>query len=476
MVTIRAVLFFIFLLFVSVLNAQTLSVGVENGINFSNVRKTFDGTRFQAEAGPAGGLFVKYDFGDWFTVQTGVSYATIYTGNTIFYAYPSGSFYPASSSYYDPALASSYYIAPPYYNLKNSKFSFARIPVIVSFKTPGRLSFEIGAGVFQSYLTNDEYRGKDILQYTDQYIAENFPPMNDRGLIFRSSLNYFVRSNWSVSLSGQITSGEKEYFESVRGKVGTTEIALGVAYHPFSGRKFSFATDSGKNNLLILPHSGINISNTRSPKNKEHYQTSVGFSSGVTLKFLLDRNVSFLSGAWYDRKGYGLNYSGFYRGFYQEPTGSNAKNANQIESEVQLDYLTVPLMFEIRAGKKVKSGVMFGLYFSQLQNAFAIGQQIEKHEYSGGFNVQKRYFNDSLDEWFTNSDYGFTMGYRLELPVFSWGSAFVAVNQSFGLKNILEKDPEIAASHLFVVNERMLNNSTSLLFGVSVPLIKPLSK
>ena len=42
-------------------SAQKLTLGIESGVNYSNLRKSFDYSRFASQTGPLSGLVVKYD-------------------------------------------------------------------------------------------------------------------------------------------------------------------------------------------------------------------------------------------------------------------------------------------------------------------------------------------------------------------------------------------------------------------------------
>lgn len=457
-----------FVLTVQLSHAQKFTFGVENGINYSNVHKKYDSDRFAAVQGPANGIFAKYQFANFFLLESGINHATFHFNETQYYYYD---YYITSSSYYDQATSSIF--APNYYySTTSSHYSFLRIPILVKFRTPGKINVELGGGAYYAFLTNDEYRGKDRDMYTKEYRDENFPKMQDWGWILESSVNYNINPKWSVFVSGRITYGREKYFENVEGKIGSTELTFGVGYKPFVKNNTDFSNDSLGQKISILPHSGILISNTKSNQNKSQYNPSVGFSSGLSVKFDLDENIAILSGAWYERKGYGLDYQGYYKGMYHKITQEEQEYAPQTESEIQLDYVTFPLMLNLKFGNKFQSNINFGSYLSLLQNAFAQGESIEKNSYSQGYQITKSYFNVSLDEWFKNLDAGIMLSYRLDFPVFPWANMFVWLNQSFGATNILNDSKEAVSNYPFIDNEKMHTMATSVLFGFTIPVNK----
>lgn len=461
----KLILSFIIILFsLQVCHAQKFTFGIENGINYSNVHKKYDYDRFAAVAGPVNGIFAKYQLGNFFLLQSGLNHATFHFNERQYYYYYSD-YYP--TSYFETTLSSS---IAPYYSTDRSYYSFLRIPLVLKFRTPGKLNFEIGGGAYYAFLTNDEYRGKDRDNFTKEYRDENFPKMHDRGWILESSVNYNINEKWSVFASGRVTYGKEEYFENVEGKTGSTELTFGIGYKPFTKNSSNLSSDSLGQNISILAHSGILVSNTKSTENKSEYKTSLGLSTGVSLKFQLGENIALLTGAWYERKGYGLNYQGYHNAFYKNPIQSERENAPQIESEIQLDYLTIPFMFNIDMGNKIQSSLNFGCYFSLLQNAFAEGERIETYTNNQSYQITKSYFNDSADELFRNTDTGLMLSYRISYPIFQWANMFLWFNQSFGVKNILNNDDETTGGYINTGNEKIYNRATSILIGLTIPV------
>jgi len=443
------------------LSAQKLTVGVESGINYSNLRKSLDEMRFSPQPGPLNSVVVKYTPINWLTIQTGATHVSHYFNEHNNYIY-----YDNYGQYF-PSLTDN--ILPTYYYVENSNFSFLRIPLLVKFRTPGLVNFEIGGGAYYSFLTNDEFRGKDSDFYTKEYRDEYFPPMHDWGWILASTVNYNINNQWSVFVSGQVTYGHETYFENVKGKMGSSEVTLGIGYKPFNTKKQIEIPDSIGRKISVLPHTGINISQGKSNKEGSSYKPSVGFSSGVSLIYLLSNNFSITTGAWYDRKGYNLDYAG-YQSAVCIPT--NDQPERHIKSEVQLDYLTIPMLMDISFGKRIVNHINLGAYFSLLQNAFAEGERISKNDFGQGYQINKQYFNESLDLCFNNSDVGFLAAYRVDVPVFKWGNAFISVNQSIGFKNILDDSVEAKTKYQFIYDQKLRNWSTGVNLGLSIPVNK----
>jgi len=73
---------------------------------------------------------------------------------------------------------------------------------------------------------------------------------------------------------------------------------------------------------------------------------------------------------------------------------------------------------------------------------------------------------------FKTTDFGFMAGYRINIPLFKWASAFVSVNQSLGVKNILNDSEEAQSEYSFIGSQKIRNRSTAVHFGLSIPVNK----
>lgn len=461
-------LFLFVLIFVLPASAQKFTLGIENGVNFSNLKQTQSNPNFSAQPGPVNGMFVQFEPVRWLVMQSGLNHATHYFAGSGYHNYYPD-YYLLSSSSYKPEISYSS-LAPPSYYYNESKFSFLRIPLLVKFKIPGRLSAEFGGGAYYAILTNDEFRGKDKDIHTEEYRNEQFPPMQDWGWIVASSLNYRITDRWNIFAAGQITTGHETYLENVEGKIGSTELTFGIGYKPFKKGTTPVQTDSIGKKIKIIPHTGINFSNTHATENEGEYLSTTGLSAGVSLSFPLGTNFSFLTGAWFEGKGYGLDYLGQNSFIYLPPKEFENQKVPATTSEVNLDYLTFPFLFELAFGKTFRSNISFGAYYSWLQNTYSQGERIETYDFGEGYRVSKNYFTENLEQWFKESDAGFMLGYRAEVPVCSWVSIFIAANQSFGAINIFEDSENTSSTPPYRSIDKMYNSSTTLMLGLTIPI------
>lgn len=460
--------FFIFLLSQSVV-AQNFSLGIENGINFSNKHQSLGTAQTDGRPGPVNGIFARYEVLPWLVLQSGVNHASFYFDQKI-YDYYYYDWYMLSSSF-APA-SSSLSIAPPSYYYRNENFSFLRVPLLVKLKTGGRLSAEFGGGIYYGILTNDEYRGKDSEIYTEEYINNNFPPLNDWGSIVAGSLNFQINNHWSVFAAAQVTNARTHFFKDEVGKIGSFEFTFGVGYAPFGAGFVQHEADSAPSRVVFTPHAGLVISAAHVSKDNEKYQNKNGFSGGVSVKIRVDNTVSLGSGVWFEGRGYGLKYFGNSGFIYLPPANNATENIPEISSEVNLSYLTFPFLTEVGVGNKFRSNFSAGFYYSWLQNASSQGERLETYQNGAGYRVTKVFFENDLDNWVSNNDVGFMFGYQIGFSVFKKADVFLGVNQSLGIVNVFDNLNEIQNPPRNVSNTKMYNRATTIMAGVNIPLAK----
>ena len=278
------------------------------------------------------------------------------------------------------------------------EYHFLRVPLMLEWKTPGRLSFGFGAGAHYSFLINDEFTGKDKELHSEEFREANFPHGTDWSWLLSASLNYAVNSRWNIFLEGCTTYGKEVSLESVDGKNGSTELLLGVGFSPFSKPMKEQEGPAPGRRIEILPHAGISFSKSADPDKKSDYAVLPGLNSGVSVKFRVDTAFSLVSGAWVERKGYRIDKPGQSRVYYGYT--QNAEQTVSFQSDVSLDYLTIPLLGELAFGNRFSTHFQFGFYYSLLQNAKATGEETCEYNFGNGYQVQREYFSQNVEGWF----------------------------------------------------------------------------
>ena len=451
--------------------AQKLTIETKSGMNFSNIHGDLRSGKWSAQPGPVAGLSAKLSLGKKFMLQSGADFLTQYYHLASKQYYYTDYLYSSHHVINSPPATSPdiYY---PHYARENWKYSFLRIPLLLKFKTQGRLNFEMGAGPWYSFFMNDEFTGIDKDLFSEEYIDENFPPPNDWGWIFSAGLNYEIADRLVINLSGQTGRGKEVYIDEAEGKTGATEITFGLGYKLFPAKHNPAANkeinDTTKSRIVLLPHAGVIVSTTKNPKFHENYLNASGVSSGMSVKIKLDNTVSIITGTWFERKGYGLEYTGEKKFIYEEPRNDDFNSF--VDTETDLDYLIFPLLFELNFGNKFSANLNFGFYYSCLQNAMVRGDYTFTHTTGNSYSVKNEYVYDKITGWFKNNDIGATGGIRFEYPVFSKSNVFVGISYSKGLKNILDYNYE--DHQIYGRNEKIVNSSFAVNFGITIPTLK----
>ncbi len=451
----------IFLIFFSVHSvfAQKLTIGIENGINFSNSRNYLSQST-PSQSGPVNGIFAKFDIGKWLLIQSGINHTNYY--------YKSLSnpdpFYPKSALILTSNNLKS---GGNWYASKSWNNNFLRVPLLLKFKTPGKLSFEMGGGAYYAFLTNDEFTGKDKEIYYDEE-EDDLMPSNDWGWILATSVTYTINDRFSVFANGQTTYGQKDFPKDSNKKNGSTELTFGIGYKPFSSKKVKQSTDTVRHKIQLIPHAGINIAKTKSSKDNENYQSSVAFASGLSIEFNLSDEVKLLSGVWYERKGHSLKYNGSSPFIYIKP--EEGENTPKMEAETRLDYLTFPLLLELVSKTKLQININLGVYYSLLQNSVVRGVRTSKYIHASEFRITDRYFNYNLERWLKTSDWGPMLGLKLQYPFFLRTAVFISVNQEWGALNLLKDTDKDGNENPFGKDIEIKNRSLAIQFGFQIPL------
>lgn len=447
--------------------AQELTFGPVSGINFSNLRGEMTYNSWSAKPGPVNGIFAKTTLGNWLALRTGAEFTSFYYQERWNYTSYYTGIVPTDISYSSSSvMPGGCIIGPP--SPAKWDYHFLRVPLMLEWKTPGKLSFGFGAGVHYSFLLNDEFTGKDKDLHSEEFREENFPPGTDWGWMLSASLNYSISNRWNIFLEGRTTYGKEVYLESVEGKNGFSELMFGVGFSPFSKPAKAQDGPMPGRRLEILPHAGISFSKSADPDKKSDYAVLQGINSGVSVKFLVDTAFSLVSGAWVERKGYRMDkpsQSRVYYGYSQ-----NADQTVSFRSDVSLDYLTIPMLGEVSFGNRFTTNIQFGLYYSLLQNAMAKGEETREYIYENGYQKQREYFAQNVEGWFRNDDFGAITGLRFEYRILPKVKIYTALQAALGFVKLGDNSGDETSGPAPSQLENFKNRSLTASFGLAIPV------
>ncbi|NJK96248.1 MAG: outer membrane beta-barrel protein [Bacteroidales bacterium] len=221
--------------------AQRFSLGLMSGVNFSHPHGDFTTGKWESRNGPVVGISFQYKLTNILSLQTELNYTSLYykrlgyKDKTIFVS--GGLSY---RSFYD-------YSIYPYFSNINEKWdlNFFRVPLMAKLSTPTKLKFEFAGGVYWSFLNSSAYSGPYPYYLSSSMyptaIADLYLPAysgsvpdKDFGYLFTAGFSYPLSKSFRTSLTGRYFIGDKQFFESVKGRTGAFELNLGVVYTGFS--------------------------------------------------------------------------------------------------------------------------------------------------------------------------------------------------------------------------------------------------
>lgn len=399
--------------------SQKLTVGILSGINFTQPQGYFTSGKWEVENGPVAGLFFNYRLTKILTVQTEFNFTVInYTHKK--YNYPGYISYPMY------LLSSSF--APYYYNNSDEKweYNFYRIPLYLKLSTPTKLKLELAIGGYFSF--RGKYEVPDYQVYMPysavylpsdmitSYSTSEIPPKYDAGLFYSLGLAYPIAEDFNVYLNGRYFSGKRTYIESVSATNGAAELTFGLGYSGLFKSKNKVkqpepAADSASHSLTVTPKAGISITGNAGSDNNNMYSNATGFSTGLSFMYRLSKHFALQSELLYERKGYELK--GESNSFFKyTPTGYYT-----VDNRVNLDYVTIPILLNMRFGETFTVYFNAGIYAAMQMNARCTGTASNTLSGESSYQVYKTTVYDNIDGLMNSSDWGWALGSGIQYPV-----------------------------------------------------------
>lgn len=446
--------------------AQKLSFGEYTGINFSNLHGNLTSNKWEPKSGPSAGFFVEYNLGKTFSVQSEIDYISQYYEMK---SYNQQNYYPIAypMDYMLYGYSNTWY---PVYEPSKWDFSFLRVPLLIKYKTPTRLQLSIGGGVFYSVLLNDELT-KDERNTAEKEDRNIYPPKHDWGYLFSADLSYPITKEIRFFVTSRLATGQKVFIENLKGKNGSSELGFGLKYTPKS-KKESFkevetnVQDSSKTRCYIKPVVGILLGWNSSSSKPGNYSTNLGSTTGLVFDYRLDNTVSLQTGILFERKGYALSDSSLY---YHRFASDSKYKRNSIDSNTDIDYLTIPLNFKFSFGDPVTFYFDFGIYTGFKVNALCHGTAITKYISSSSYSIEKININDAVEGYYKDVDFGYQTGMGFQFPFRKNLKFDLGIVYSGSFSPII-KEPEENTT-LYTNDDRSIKNGTiALQFGLQIPI------
>ncbi|MDP3914307.1 MAG: outer membrane beta-barrel protein [Bacteroidota bacterium] len=450
--------------------AQRFTFGEYTGVNFSNLHGNLTSNKWESKAGPSAGFFIEYKLGRLFAVQSEIGFISQYYEMKTYEQknyYPVGIPYDYSSSY-QPISGR---IAPPYYELSNWDFSFLRFPLILKYQTPTRLQLGAGGGLFYSVLMNDE-RTKAERKSGLESGHPVYPSTHDWGYLFVADLSYPVTKELRLFLAGRLSTGKKVFIERYSAKNGASELLFGIKFTPERRdpkvqEKYNISVPDTSFSRCYLK-SGLGVTMAWNPVKKllGNYSEKFGANAGLIFGYRLDKTVSLQTGFQFQQKGYAFSDSSYYNHRY----ATDLKKSGQfVDSNVNLDYMTVPLNVNFSFGEKIALYVDLGIYAEFLLNANCTGTTIKEYRNGSDYRKEKHNLHDAVEGYYEPVDFGFLGGMGIQFPFRDKIKFDLGIQYANGSKNILKKPGEYNFKGYYD-DQSFKNRSLSLKFGLQIPI------
>lgn len=385
----------------SVVYSQKFTVGINSGINLSDIHGQKPEGKWSFKPGPAEEVFLRYSFTRFLGIQTGIDFSSITYEHTLAIE---------NVIYYDEL---DWIPAPSYsHSTELMNFSFLRVPLLINLTIPNKLQFDMRAGIYYSFMQDYSLTGNNYYARPGQ----DKPKKNDFGYIFSSGISYPLIDNFKATLNVSYVTGRKPFLEHYNYRHGSSEFTLGLAYG-FLNRKServrsSSGSDSLSNRVTITYKAGVNFAWNSCSRDGKNYSVYPGPALGFSLNIPFKNGTSLQTGFMFDKLGYSLKDSSSL--FY---CFTRTDKMYYCDTRVQIDYATIPVLLNIPVGRKDMFFINTGPWFGLRLNARNVGVAYNVAHSSISTTLNKYVVYSDMDKIITDYDYGWIAGCGISLPV-----------------------------------------------------------
>lgn len=414
------------LCFSSLCFSQGFTASVYSGINFSDIHGQPVGGKWVSKPGASEGFTIGYSFNKSIGIQSGIGFSVVsYEYRTSYYQYPYP-YYDFSSSSYRSMIAPYYYPANTF-----SDFTFMRVPLLLTISVPSTVQFNMRAGLVLSFVQN---YGSN----TPAYYSQNRDNINkkDFGYLFSSGISYPLNNKINLGINFVYLTGRKKFMENSNDKHGYSEITLGIDYNFLKKSKVGTITksesDTSSKKVTITYSAGINYSWNPHNVGTEKYLPFFGHSLGFSVNFPLGRDVFFISGVSFERKGFTLKDSStvFYRYF------DIGNPRYWVDTKVITDYAVLPFLLSLPIGKSPRFFFNMGPWIGLRLNARTVGVAYSESRMAGSFRSTKTVIYDDIERLVNDKDIGWIFSGGVSLPMKGKYKVDISTQFSSGFKEL----------------------------------------
>ena len=402
--------------------SQKVTAGFYSGINFSDIRGRDFGGKWSSKAGPSEGFYLGYSLNKTIGIQTGLGFSSVYYD------------YKTMASYYPIDYKNNSY-NQFVYNLTSEEmnFSFVRVPLLLTFRIPSVVQFNLKTGMYLSFLQGRGFSGS--YYYSNPVDARK----NDYGFIFSSGISYPFNDKVRATLDGSVITGRQPFFNYSGLRHGSSEVTVGLEYLFAQKEKRAVnhivVNDSVSKKARIIFLGGVNIAWNGHNSASEKYKALSGPSFGFLINFPLNYAASFITGVTFERTGYSFrdSSSSFYR---------NIKNGGHnylVNANVSSDHAVIPFLFRFPLGKSQKLFFSTGTWVGIELNARNTGTAFDEVHSDYSFSERKTVIYDEIGKYVNDFTYGWLFDGGVELPMFSKYKFNIDLQYSFSFNDFYKE-------------------------------------
>lgn len=438
--------------------SQNITTSVYSGINFSDIHGQDIGGKWVSKPGASEGLTIGYAFNKSIGIQSGIGFSSVnYEHRPLYGQYPY-IFYDLSSSRYS-SIAPLYYPANFYMD-----FTFLRVPLLLTVSVPAAVQFHMRAGLVFSFVQNHS-------SDSPAYYSQNPDNINkkDFGYLFSSGISYPISDKISAELNFNYLTGRKKLMDYSNNRHGYSEITLGIDYNFLKKNRLEGNTrsesDSSSGKVTVTYTGGVIYSWNPFNSGTEKYSPLFGHTLGFSVNLPLGRDIFFITGVSFERKGYAMKDSS--TSYYRYLDIGNPKS--WVDTKIITDYAVIPFLLRLPIGKSPGVFISTGPWLGLKLNARTVGVAYSNSRSGSGYRTTRTVVYDDIERLINDNELGWMFGGGVSLPLLGKYVVDISVQFNTGFKELFNNrilyELQPAAS-----DERQIRNRTiALRIGITLP-------
>ncbi len=429
--------------------SQHFTVGLYSGLNISDIRGQDPGGKWSHKPGPSEGISLGYSFNRTFGFETGLAYSSLY--------YKYSSYYQETPIWYynSPSL-----IAPVYFGNKwNMSLGYLRMPLLLTVKVPSMPDLNMKAGIYYSCIS-----GKGDI---DRGYNAGIDPVNkDFGYIFSSGISYPVGDKLKATFNVNYITGRKQFLKDYLYRNGEAEFVAGLTYDLNRGKRREPAgmNQNDTSSVTVTYKAGLSVSWIPQPLIYGKYYPLAGQILGFSVNIPFGRGMEFITGAAFERKGYGIkdSSSSYYRIL------KNGDPVYYVDTRIQADYAVIPFLAGFPIGSSHRLFIRSGPWLAFRLGARTTGTSFITYRSDQDYTVQKIFVNDNITRVLKSTDSGWLFSAAYTVPLRKRSSLEFEINYSAGFGNVFDDPATVINQNPDYYRHEIKTRALSFTIGYSI--------